>query len=194
MTCPICFEDMDMSEYNSEREGTSTCFKLECGHAFHTKCIVLFLTKTESKCPCCNKHKTADQKLTEAARSKKLLGEIKRSVQFRTAKEEALQAKEEYSGVIKQLRTEAKEWITNRAKELKLHENKKYYLSTVSQCKTAANEVSKSLGASHVGALLKYTDGGTGSRFRTIFEDFLFGKSQWWTHYRFKHPRFSMML
>ena len=192
MTCPMCYEDMDMREFKDERDGTQTCHKLECGHAFHTKCIIEFLTKTESKCPCCNNHKSADQKLTEAAMSKKLLGEIRRSSQFKAAKDEVFEAREEYIRVTKQLRDEAKAWITNRAIELKLQENKKYYFSTVSACKATANEVSKTLGSKHVGALLKYVS--TGMRHQNTFEEFLFGKQRWWQVYRFKHPRFSMQL
>lgn len=190
----MCYEDMDMREFRDDREGTETCHKLECGHAFHTKCIILFLTKTESKCPCCNNHKTADQKLTEAAVSKKLLGEIKRSNQFKTAREEVDEARAEYIRVTKQLKDEAKAWITNRAIELKFHENKKYYFSTISACKASANEVSKSLGSKHVGALLKYVGAAGIRRNQTTFEEFLFGKQRWWQVYRFKHPRFSMQL
>jgi len=38
MTCNICYENMDMLEYNDPNESTLTCFKLECGHSYHTKC------------------------------------------------------------------------------------------------------------------------------------------------------------
>ena len=192
MTCPMCYEDMDMREFKDQRNGTETCHKLECGHAFHTKCIIEFLTKTESKCPCCNNHKTAEQKLTEAVLSKKLLGEIKRSTQFKAAKEEVVEAREEYIRVTKQLKDEARAWITNRAIELKLHENKKYYFSSVSACKAATNEVSKTLGSKHVGALLKYVS--DDMIHRTTFEEFLFGRQNRWKAYRFKYPRFSMRL
>ena len=192
MSCPMCFDDMDMKEFKDERDGTETCHKLECGHAFHTKCIILFLTKTESKCPCCNNHKTADQKLTETATSKKLLGEIKRSSQFKAAKEEVDEARAEYIRITKQLREEAKVWITNRVNELKLHEHKKYYFNAISACKTSANEVSKTLGSKHVGALLQFST--FGNRHQNPFEEFLFGKQRWWQAYRFRHPRFSMEL
>jgi hypothetical protein len=191
----MCYEDMDMREFRDERSGTDTCHKLECGHAFHTKCIIEFLTKTESKCPCCNKHKTADQKLTEAALSKKLLSEIKRSNKFKAAKEEVIEARDEYTRITKQLKNEAKAWIINRANELKFQENRKYYFNTLSACRASANEVSKSLGSKHVGALLQYV--GAGDRFRrnqSTFEEFLFEKQRWWQVYRFKHPRFSMQL
>lgn len=193
MTCPMCYEDMDMREFKDERDGTETCHKLECGHAFHTKCIIEFLTKTESKCPCCNNHKTADQKLTEAALSKKLLSEIKRSNQFKAAKEESIEAREEYLRVTKQLKDEAKAWIINRANELKFHENRKYYFSTISACKASANEVSKSLGSKHVGALLRQV-GDQGRRYRNSFEEFLFGRQRWWQYHRFRHPRISVVL
>ena len=132
------------------------------------------------------------KKLTETATSKKLLGEIKRSSQFKAAKEEVDEARAEYNRITKQLREEAKVWITNRVNELKLHEHKKYYFNAISACKTSANEVSKTLGSKHVGALLQF--GSFGNRHQNPFEEFLFGKQNWWQTYRFRHPRFSMEL
>ena len=46
-----------MEEYQDEKESTETCFKLECHHAFHTKCIMECLLKSKSACPLCNKDK-----------------------------------------------------------------------------------------------------------------------------------------
>lgn len=183
-----------MTDFKDERAGTETCHKLDCGHAFHTKCIIDFLTKTESKCPCCNNHKTLDQKLTEAGRAKNILKEIQRSEQFKAAKNEAIQSKEEYLQITKQLKSEAKVWIANRATELKLHEHKAYYFKTITACKKAANDVSKSLGAKHIGALMDYTAAPGTRRQERLFEDFIFGKQRWWQVYRLKHPRFYMNL
>jgi phage anti-repressor protein len=184
---------MDMREFKDERSGTETCHKLECDHAFHTKCIIDFLTKTESKCPCCNNHKSFDQKLTEAGAFKKVLKEIRCSKGFKSAKEETQQARAEYIQVTKQLKSEAKAWITNRAIELKFEENKAYYLRSVSECKKAANKVAKHLGRKHIGALLKFI-ATPGIRPQYAFEEFLFGKQGWWKVYRMNNPRFSMKL
>jgi hypothetical protein len=193
MSCPICYDEMDMREFKDERSGTETCHKLECEHAFHTKCIIDFLTKTESKCPCCNNHKSAEQKLTEAGACKKLLRDIRSSKDFKIAKEEADQARAEYIRVTRQLKDEAKVWIANRAIELKFSENKAYYKTSISECRKAANKISRSLGNKHVGALLKYVTL-PGVRPQYAFEELLFGKQGWWKVYRMNNPRFSMKL
>lgn len=141
MTCPVCFDDMDMVQFRDESEGTETCFKLECGHAFHTRCIVQFLTRTEHKCPSCNQHKTPEEKLEIEGVLKKLLLEIKKDGRVQIARHEFEEAKLEYKRVLKQIDTEAKEWIRNRAIELKVAEHKSYYHRSVTAVMSAATEV-----------------------------------------------------
>ena len=62
--CPICLEDMDMTSFNDSRLSTSTCYKLECGHSFHTKCIIGCLSIDRKKCPSCNDRKNPSTELT----------------------------------------------------------------------------------------------------------------------------------
>jgi len=78
MTCSICWEDMDMQDYNDSRESTLTCFKLECGHSYHTKCIIMALSKTKHQCPLCNKEKSIQDKVEEQAYIKKILRKVSR--------------------------------------------------------------------------------------------------------------------
>ena len=62
MSCVICFGDMDMQEYGDERSHTETCRKLRCGHAYHTDCIIEFLSHSNHRCPACNEYKTPEAK------------------------------------------------------------------------------------------------------------------------------------
>jgi len=42
--CPICLSNMDNQEENVE---------IECGHNFHTKCIMQWFRSSRGQCPCC---------------------------------------------------------------------------------------------------------------------------------------------
>lgn len=42
--CPICLSNMDNQEDIS---------KIECGHSFHTKCIMKWFRSSKGQCPCC---------------------------------------------------------------------------------------------------------------------------------------------
>jgi adenylate kinase family enzyme len=41
--CPICLSNMDAHED----------IKIECGHRFHTKCIMKWFRSSRGQCPCC---------------------------------------------------------------------------------------------------------------------------------------------
>lgn len=42
--CPICLVNMDNSEDK---------IKIECGHEFHTNCIIKWFRSSRGQCPCC---------------------------------------------------------------------------------------------------------------------------------------------
>ena len=111
MSCIICFDEMDMQEFNDTREGTQTCFKLDCGHAYHTKCIIEYLSKTEHTCPSCNKYKTPEQELEREFVLRNLATKIKKDERLRIVKKEYISAESEYKTLLIKLKKEAKEWI-----------------------------------------------------------------------------------
>ena len=153
MTCPICFDEMDMKEFKDEEEGTETCHKLECGHAFHTKCIVDFLTKTSQACPGCNKTRPPEKQLEIEGLIRKTVSHVKNDVRVRLAKEEFKTGKEEYRSALKQLEKEGREWAHKRAAELKIKEYKSYYYSSAKAVMTAAREVATEMGPRYIAAV-----------------------------------------
>ena len=50
--CPICFEVLDDEEGNTH--------KLECGHVFHTNCIINSFRLATATCPICRAHPTGN--------------------------------------------------------------------------------------------------------------------------------------
>jgi len=144
---------MDMREFRDEQESTETCYKLECGHAYHTKCIVQFLTRTEHKCPSCNQHKTPKETVELDGVIVNAVKQIKKDDRVRLAKHEYEEARSQYKAVISQLRNEVREWGKNRANELKFAEHKSYYKQAINNVTTTAKTVASELGPSYVGAL-----------------------------------------
>ena len=127
MTCPLCFEDMDMSEFRDARASTETCYKLECGHAFHTKCVVGVLQQTMLKCPTCNHHKTPEQKAKMEQFALQVKAEIGKNPEVRALKEEQAEAKKQMAEVKKQWQKEVRAYAKARAAELLIPEKRDYY-------------------------------------------------------------------
>ena len=143
MTCPVCFDDMDMRDFNDQRASTETCFKLECGHSFHTKCIVQFLTRTQHKCPSCNKHKTPEEKLQMEGQVRNLLRTIKTDERVRLPKREYVIARTEYKAALETLKKDALQLVRKRAAELKIKEHKNHYYNCVRAVISGAKEVAR---------------------------------------------------
>jgi len=188
MTCPICFDDMDMADFRDERASTETCFKLECGHAFHTRCIVQFLTRTEHKCPSCNKHKTPEQQIERAGVIHKLLKEISKDERVRIAKSEFMNATNEYKVVLSQVRKEAREWAKARSAELQIPKFRGYWKSSITAVKTAARDVAAEKGFKYTGAL-NADDRINRTYGMKLAESIIFGKTSSINDWRLKHPR-----
>jgi hypothetical protein len=190
MTCPICYEDMDMLEFHDEEEGTETCFKLDCGHAYHTKCIVRFLTCSDSKCPCCNTRTTPEKKLDYEALKRKKLSEIKNAESIKNLLSEHNQAKKELKEVLNKLKQETREWVANRAAELNVFKYREYYVKTISDTRSETRRVARLMSPSHLEALNSISDRVRRSYYHyDAVNMYLFGKSNRYITYRLSHPR-----
>lgn len=192
MSCPICFEDMDMKEYKDENEGTVTCHKLECGHAYHTKCIVNFLTKTQQACPSCNKHKTPEQILELQGILVETMNEVVKDPKIKFLKKDFKETKDEYIKLLNQLKTEAKEWASNRAKELAIDKYRTYLKKSRVNLLNTAREVASEMGKKYVATLYTkvFKDQGNRRNFQgyLIVESALYGKESWRHTWGLKHP------
>jgi len=188
MTCPICFDDMDMQPYQDEREGTETCHKLECGHAFHTKCVVNFLTRTNHKCPSCNEYKPPETELEMEGVIMKLIRMIQKDDDVKIASHEYKTIKEEYRSALTQLKADTKKYAQERARELKLAEHKSYYKKCKTELKRSAMEAARQLGNKYVAAAKTMKHG------VTFIEYILFGKRRWSRDWRFMNPGFYITI
>jgi len=191
-TCILCFEDMDMMSFRDERVQTPSCIKLECNHAYHTKCIIRCLTVSNLGCPTCNKHKTPAQELTREGLAKKLIGELKKDDEIKFLITEFKESASEYKDTISLLKKDIKQFISKRNDELQLSEKRKYMLECLTKIQSTAKTVSKIKGPQYTGALnLRYT-----GRYRrgTSFDRLFFGASEAYRIFRLKTPSLYMPL
>jgi hypothetical protein len=176
-TCIICFDTMDMVEFDDERDSTQTCIKLDCGHAYHTRCIVQCLSSTNHKCPNCNKSKGPEHQLTKDGLVKKLIDELKRDSEVKEITKEYKEIRNEFKETKQQLKKDINEFVERRKKELAYDEKRKYFISCVSKIKTVARNIAKENGPMYLGIFK--LDGYHSNRWNgTYFEKLFFGAAE----------------
>ena len=188
--CAICFEEMDMLTYQDEHESTSTCFKLRCGHAFHTKCIVECLQKTNQECPCCNQHKDFQQEMTREGILINMIKQLKKDERVKEALSEYKESKQELQETVKQLKKDVKEFAIKRKEELEYEAKHKYFLQTVSNVKSQMREVANEKGPQFQGLFSPRT-----SRYlRTSQFERLVLNAYGYNYHRLKYKRTYLIL
>ena len=153
MTCPLCFEDMDMAEFRDARASTETCYKLECGHAFHTKCVVGVLQHTQIKCPTCNHHKTPEQKAKMERFALQAKADIGKSPEVRALKQEQNHAREELTEAKKRWKRDVREYAKMHANELLIPEKRDYYNKARGLVEKKRCEIARAKGPIYLEAL-----------------------------------------
>lgn len=103
-TCCVCQDEMDMEEFNDTRPATDTCFKLECGHAYHTRCIFQYMRETEYECLHCNIRRTPREELEMTGLIAQTIEDLRSDPEIRRLRREAEEAITEFKAV----RTEVK--------------------------------------------------------------------------------------
>jgi len=189
--CVICFERMDMKSFEDERDNTDTCFKLECGHAYHTRCIIQCLSHMNQKCPNCNKNKTPKQELTREGLVKKLVAELRKDDDIKFLSNEYHAIREELNEAITQLKKDVKEFIEKRRIELNIAEKRNYFLSCLAKLQGKARAIAKAKGPEYIGAITEQ------SRYRfwlSTFEYNFFGGVQATRNRRLKYPYLRLKL
>jgi ribosomal protein S8 len=181
---------MDMNSYQDEHDSTSTCFKLECNHAFHTKCIVECLQKTRHKCPSCNQDKDLLTVLSKEGVILELVDEVKKVESVKLTLDEFRKSKGEISDSMKQFKNDIKTYAAQRKTELKLSEKYKYYMDCQQKVSKEANRVAKLKGGKYRAAFeMRY------KHVRTqCFEKGLFGFYHRHANYEYKHPRIYLTI
>ena len=156
--CPICFDEMDMLSYEDENETTSTCFKLECGHAFHTKCIIKCLQTTDHRCPNCHEGKSFKEEMTIEGILMNLIKDLRKDERTKDALKEYNETKKELEETVKQLKDDTIEFAKKRKEELNYHEKHKYFVKTILNVKSTLREVANEKSPMHRGLFSPNSD------------------------------------
>jgi hypothetical protein len=189
MTCPICWDDMDMKEFKDERQSTSTCFKLECQHSFHTSCIIDFLAKTHHTCPTCNQIRQPEKQLEIQGTAIKLIQEaMKNNKNVIEIRKETNTALNDYKAAVSKMRVDIKLYSEKYAVEHKLLEHKKYFNKCLSTLKATIREDLLKKGNKYVGAAAFKKDRWTTS----IIDQYLIPDfKKYWKLWKIQNPRVS---
>lgn len=151
-TCILCFEDMDMIVFNDSQSQTNTCFKLDCGHAFHTHCIIRCLQSMNHKCPHCNSRKPPEVLLTMEGTISGLLNEAKRSRLLREELNEFKASKAELTSSVSQLKKETAEFVKKRKEELMITSKRKKLTSSMRKVSLKLSKICIEKGPMYYGA------------------------------------------
>jgi hypothetical protein len=115
-------EDMDMQEFDDPREKTESCYKLECKHSYHTKCVIGFLKETNFDCITCNRHKLPKEMLTMKGECLKAMNSIRRQKNVVAARKEWERSMREHRRKYMELDKEVRGYVKRRAEECGLKE------------------------------------------------------------------------
>jgi hypothetical protein len=105
---------MDMEDYNDERPSTETCYKLDCGHAFHTRCIFQYLRETEYECIQCNVRRSPREEIELTGYIAQALEDLRADPEIRRLRREVDEAVTEF----KAAREEVKKALEAAAPEI----------------------------------------------------------------------------
>ena len=189
MTCAICWDTMDMEEYDDPRQGTETCFKLECNHSFHTKCIILTLQKTKHSCPTCNKEKPPVEHLETIGLASKFFKQALRDPEVSELRKELNVATSEYKNILQKHRKACREAVQKLTEEMNLVDYRTYYLKSFEKVKREIKTKVEEMGPRYIGAALFRKERWDVPLIESLLVP---GYRQFrWRFYQLKYPRFS---
>jgi hypothetical protein len=126
MPCPLCLDEMDLQDFRDEKLQTETCFQLQCGHAFHTKCLVDTLSHTQMQCPACNQYKSPETKFKLRGLMAKARAEIARDPEVQAIRQEMDEAEKELREAGKEFRDAVRAFAREKAAELRIRDKRNY--------------------------------------------------------------------
>ena len=88
-----------MEDFNDTRQSTETCYKLECGHAFHTRCVFQYIRETEYECIQCNTRRTPREEIELSGYIAQTIEDLRSDPEIRRLRREVDEAITEFNSV-----------------------------------------------------------------------------------------------
>jgi len=190
--CIICYEDMDMKSFNDTTQSTLTCTKLDCHHAYHTKCIINCLKNSTIECPLCNKPK--EEPITMEGRRIQILKDMNKNESVKDSKLEFKESLKEYKRVFDILQEETIEFVLKRSKELKFKEHREYLQKSMQTVRRNIKDFAKERGPEYIGAFNDLVLGGNHYFQRRWYNQHVFGITSWRNSNRITYPTLRVQL
>jgi hypothetical protein len=109
--CTVCYVDMDMETFNDPRESTETCLRLDCGHAYHSRCIISYLKRTNYDCILCNRNRDP---ITDRGRVEQAINAVRRDPGYREIKRELNAADASWKSARSSLKKDVADYLKTR--------------------------------------------------------------------------------
>jgi hypothetical protein len=188
--CPLCFEELNVPEYRENLtnepiiEGNVT--RLECGHAYHSSCVIQMMRSCNGKCAQCNatrlvdpadEYQTWQQRISFEGKCKKALSKIKRDIEIA----EGLRDVKAFRGEIDRKRkdfdrlvVEAKKKI---AEDLKIEETIDLFEFSKRETMKRFKKKARDAGSLELATISKMRD--------WKLKEWLFGRDEWHIKYTY---------
>lgn len=162
--CVICCEDMQIVNYIPPRNPEQTDvvvedeeLRLQCGHAFHTHCIVRALTSS-MKCPLCNTVSQSTDMMSDEdrmrieGRGRIILEDVRKHPEVRKSLAEWRVARKNFVAVEKEFRARTLAFKTELRKELNAEEIIKTYSRATTATNRTYSRLARKLGPAYYSA------------------------------------------
>jgi hypothetical protein len=188
--CPLCFEELNVPEYRENNtneliiEGGTT--RLECGHAYHSRCVVQMIRSCQGKCAQCNATQLIDpadeydtwrQRVTFEGKCKKALANVKKDTEIseglrdvRAFREEIDRKRREFDKLV----IEAQKKI---AEDLKIEETIDLFEFSKKETMKRFKKKARDIGSLELATIAKLKD--------WRLREWLFGREEWHTKYSY---------
>lgn len=93
-----------MEEFNDPRLSTDACFKLECGHAYHTQCIFRYMRDTDYECLHCNSRRTPREEVEMTGLIAQAIEDMRTDPEIRRLRHEVEEAIADFNGARAEIR------------------------------------------------------------------------------------------
>ena len=124
--CCVCMHEMDMEEFDDPNESTHTCVRLDCKHAYHTKCVLKYMKETNFDCIMCN---TKRNPIEIDGLVHQALVEVRKDKKYREIKRDLKAAAVAFRESKKVMTAAVNEFINQHKDEWKTHEKRREVLS-----------------------------------------------------------------